>query len=190
MLVMSHKQFDHVGLVFEDRGVFEEAEARLAPFGSDYVYARGILDPGGEVNGRSLEYMVKITRPDQLFVEIPEAALAAKSPAGMKAEGKRITPAAGEVHWRDALKHQGEEVSVVGRIVRTNNIGDITFLNFARDFHGTLTIVVKKESYGRFPEPPETAYMNRTVRVRGKVATYKGSPQIVISGPGEIEILE
>jgi hypothetical protein len=190
MLVMSHKQFDHVGLVFEDRAVFEKAEARLAPYGSDYVYARGVLKPGGEVNGRSCEYIVEITRPDQIFVEIPESALAARTPAGMKPAGKRITPASGEIHWRDAPKHLEEEVTVVGRIVRTNDIGNITFLNFDPNFRGTLTIVIKKENYARFPEPPATAYMNRTVRARGKVTLYKGSPQIEVSGPDEIEVLE
>ena len=38
--------------------------------------------------------------------------------------------------------------------------------------------------------PAEAMYQDCTVRVRGKVTEYQGKPQIVLTGPQQVDIIE
>jgi len=94
-----------------------------------------------------------------------------------------------EISWQDAAAHYGQECVVVGQVVMTKNIGSMCFLNFHRDFRGNFTAVIKKSSFHRFPEPPETLYADKHVRVTGRIIEYKGKPEIIVTEPDQIVIL-
>lgn len=92
------------------------------------------------------------------------------------------------VAWKDAPRHMDEEVIVQGRIVQGNNIGNICFLNFDRA--RTFTAVIHERNFKKFPEKPEVFYPGKIVRIRGVVSAYRGNPQIEISNPDQVTILE
>jgi len=182
ILEMHHKNYVRLGITIADPRVFQAVEARRRPYREDFVYVRGTLAEGFERQGRTYVYRLPVESPEQFFVDLPAA-----GPAAAEA----VPQLSGdEIPWQKAPEHMGEEVVVVGRIIRTNNIGRHTFLNFHDDYQTTLTLVVHEESYGNFPRPAERMYEGRTVRVRGKVTEYESKPQIVLTGPEQIDILE
>ena len=92
------------------------------------------------------------------------------------------------INWQDAGKHMDETVIVQGRVVAARNVGKITFLNFdsARSFSG----VIHDRSYKNFQTPPEKTYLHKLVRIRGLISEYRKKPQIEISTPDQIRIME
>jgi hypothetical protein len=62
--------------------------------------------------------------------------------------------------------------------------GRPTFLDFGPHF----TIVIWQGDRAKFDPPPETLRGQR-VRVQGRIETYRGKPQIVVSHPAQIESL-
>lgn len=93
------------------------------------------------------------------------------------------------IPWTEAKDHMGEMVTVEGELVRTNDIGKITFLNFAKE-RGSFTVVIFSDHYDKFPSPPAEMYRGKKVQVKGVVEDYKGTPQIKVTAPGQITLLE
>jgi len=89
------------------------------------------------------------------------------------------------ISWRDAAKHIGQYRCVEGRIRRTKNTGKTCFLNFGA--RNEFVAVIFSRSFARFPSPPETLYQGKRVRVWGYVEDYKGTPEIIVSSPRQIE---
>jgi endonuclease/exonuclease/phosphatase family metal-dependent hydrolase len=106
------------------------------------------------------------------------------------ADEQIIPPEAGlpVIEWTEAPKYVDQEVIVQGTIVATNNIGRICFLNF--DTARTFTAIVHQQHYPKFPQPPEKMYNNQIVRIRGLISEFRGRPQIEVSRPEQIQILE
>jgi len=184
VLELHHKEFSRVAVTFSDRAVFEAVAGFLQDFEKDFVYFRGAVGRGAKLGGRTYHYRLRISDREQVFADVP----------GLEQRpGRPRTPAAlpgDRIRWQDAAKHTGRKVTVVGKIVRTRNIGKITFLNFDPDYRRTLTLVIKEDHYRNFREPPEITYRDRTVLVRGTVTKHRSTPQIVVTGPGQIEIIE
>lgn len=103
---------------------------------------------------------------------------------------------AGVVSWPDAAGYVGRTVTVEGPVVGTHwaraTSGAPTFLNVGREYPepGRLTVVIWGEDRSRFPAPPDQRYYGKTIRVTGSVEMYEGSPEIVISSPADIEIVD
>lgn len=108
-------------------------------------------------------------------------------PKGLAAdEAEKPLP---EISWQDAAAHYGEECVVVGRVVMTKNIGKICFLNFHRDFSNHFTAVIRREHFERFEQPPEILYADKDVKITGTIIEYKGKPEIIVTGPEQITII-
>ncbi|KKM72501.1 hypothetical protein LCGC14_1419860, partial [marine sediment metagenome] len=56
-------------------------------------------------------------------------------------------------------------------------------------FTGINPLSIFADDFKKFPEPPEEYYLNKTVRTRGLIKEYKGRPEIVITDPSQIEIV-
>ena len=95
-----------------------------------------------------------------------------------------------EISWEQAAEHLGQECVVTGKIVGTRNIGKMCFLNFHADFKNHFTVVVRQESFDKFPKPPETLYADQFVKVTGKIIDYQGKPEIVVTAPEQIRIVQ
>ena len=89
----------------------------------------------------------------------------------------------------DAHEYYGEKVIVEGKIVRTYNSGKACFLNFHKDWEDHLTAVIFAADFENFPNYPEKLYLDKRVRIIGRIKKYKGAPEIVLNDATEIEIL-
>lgn len=94
------------------------------------------------------------------------------------------------IGWQDAGDFISQQVSIEGKVVRTHDTGNVTFLNFTNDWRGTFSVVVFANDYDKFPQPPSTYYLDQTIRVTGRVKEYQGAPEIVVEAPDAIQIIQ
>jgi len=100
--------------------------------------------------------------------------------------------------------HPEKVVTVEGVIVRTyyakKSKGQPTFLDFHDPYEGYFTCLIWKEDaqtgepirekfMKAFPPDPETYFLNKKVKVMGKIEIYKGSPEIILYDPSQIWIV-
>ncbi len=113
--------------------------------------------------------------------EIAEAFLESESIG--KQGGRRIP-------WESAGKFVGRHVTLEGTIVRSYNSGKACFLNFHRNFTRYMSLTIFENDLRKFPSQPEKYYLNKTVRVRGKIKMYKDRPEIVLRSPKQIKVIK
>ncbi len=94
------------------------------------------------------------------------------------------------ISWEEAPNYIGVSTTVAGQVVDTHNSGNVVYLNFAEQYQGTFRVVIFPDAWSRFPAPPEQFYANATINVTGQISTYRGSPQIIVDDPSQIEVLE
>jgi endonuclease YncB( thermonuclease family) len=99
-------------------------------------------------------------------------------------------PVEDTIPWDLAGNYIGEYMSVEGKIVRTHNSGKACFLNFHNNWTRYFSLVIFDNVLHRFPEKPEEFYREKVVRVKGKIKTYRGRPEIVLNSPHQIEIID
>ncbi|NTU72249.1 MAG: DNA-binding protein [Coriobacteriia bacterium] len=103
---------------------------------------------------------------------------------------------AGTIDWSQAASHAGEAVRVSGPVVSTHfasgSNGTPTFINLGKDYPdaGRFQAVVFGDARSAFPSPPESMYAGRNVIVSGQVQMYNGVPEIVVTSPSSIEIVQ
>ncbi|GAH86024.1 unnamed protein product [marine sediment metagenome] len=79
--------------------------------------------------------------------------------------------------------------------------GQPTFLDFHDPYEGYFKCIIWQEDrqtdepirdkfIEAFPPNPETYFLNRKVRVKGKIEIYKGAPEIILYAPSQIWIVE
>jgi len=95
-----------------------------------------------------------------------------------------------EISWEEAANYYGQTVWVRGKVVAANNTGKVCFLNFHRNWKRYFTVVIFASSFSHFPEPPEKLYLNKEIRVYGRVKEYQGKPEIIVESPDQIEIIK
>ncbi len=91
----------------------------------------------------------------------------------------------------EAKKHIGVESTVCGVVASTRYLetsaSRMTFLNFDRpNPNQTFTVVIfgeHREKFGR----PEVRYKDRQICVTGRIAEFRGTPQIVATDPSQIK---
>jgi len=85
-------------------------------------------------------------------------------------------------------------VTVEGDIVRTyyarGSKGQPTFLNFHDPYEGYFTAVIWEDDRGKFPPNPESYYLYKKVRIKGKIEIYKDNPEIILRQPSQILVVE
>ena len=100
------------------------------------------------------------------------------------------------IPWQDAANYEGESVTIEGPVKGTmyadTSNGEPTFLNVGMDYPdpGRFTVVIWGENRSVFPEAPEDLYAGQTIRVTGTVDSYEGVPQIEVTSPSDIEIVQ
>lgn len=98
--------------------------------------------------------------------------------------------AADVISWQDAGSYIGQYKTVEGTIIATHNSGKACFLNFHPNWKVYFTAVIFANSFYKFPANPETYYLNKKVRVIGKIKLYKGKPEIILNSPSQIAIIK
>jgi DNA/RNA endonuclease YhcR with UshA esterase domain len=98
--------------------------------------------------------------------------------------------------WQDAGAHVGDRATVKGAVVDANyassSNGKPTFLNVGKPYPdpARFTVLIWGENRDSFPKAPEVAYKGRTICVTGLIATYQGSPEILVDSPSQITIAD
>jgi len=101
-------------------------------------------------------------------------------------------PAVGPLSASEAEAHVGKRAEVCGTVVEGTYIqeidGDPTFLNLG-DAHPEqdFTAVIWGSDRSKWPSPPERLYEAQPICVTGSVEMHKGTPQIIVSSPVQIQ---
>jgi endonuclease YncB( thermonuclease family) len=98
-------------------------------------------------------------------------------------------PGENTIPWDLAGNYIGKHMSVEGKITRTHNSGKACFLNFHNNWTRYFSLVIFENAFHRFPEKPQKFYLNKFVRVKGKIKEYRGRPEIVLNHPHQIKII-
>lgn len=156
-------------------------------------------DKDVEVTGFITQYQgrpqIIVSDPSEIKIVVPAAAPApgvpgaAPSTATFNAAAQVQAPPSNAISWKDAHRRIGEDVVVEGKIVDTRNIGNVCFLNFHEDYQTYLTGVVAAENFASFPGAPERLYIDKHVRIKGRIELFRGKPQINIASPAQIEVI-
>jgi hypothetical protein len=96
----------------------------------------------------------------------------------------------GRLAVREAKAHIGEVQTVCGLVVSARfaaqSKGQPTFLNLDEPYpKEVFTILIWGEDRSKFGAP-ESKYNNANVCVTGKIASYRGTPEIVATEPSQI----
>lgn len=103
-----------------------------------------------------------------------------------------IHPDEGRPHitWEDADKVVGQLAFVYGKVINTRELGRISFVNFDANRPADFAGVIFSDNRDKFPDSLDDAYLGKPVRLRGIVSTYQGKPQLVLTEPDQIEVLD
>ncbi|MEM6552033.1 MAG: hypothetical protein AAF750_07890 [Planctomycetota bacterium] len=130
--------------------------------------------------------------PRTPFPKAGESIFLATNPnmAGVEQPGiPKAPPPVGVIPWHEADQHVGRLVTVEGKIVRTQNIGRITFLNFSDTWRGQFSIVVFADAYAGFPAPPDKHLLNKTLQITGPITIHRGRTNIEVRDAKAIKIV-
>jgi hypothetical protein len=103
------------------------------------------------------------------------------------AQGNRFTA-------REAKDHVGEVATVCGKVASAHfasaTKGQPTFLNLDEPYPKEIfTALIWGSDRGKFGNP-ESKYRDARICVTGRVSSYRGTPEIVVSEPTQIVIQE
>jgi DNA/RNA endonuclease YhcR with UshA esterase domain len=96
----------------------------------------------------------------------------------------------------EAAKKVNEEVTVQMEVKSATLRQGVCFLNSEADFKDAknFTLFIGKEALAKFKqtkiEDPAAHFKGKTVLVKGKVTLYRDRPEISVSGPDAIQVVE
>jgi DNA/RNA endonuclease YhcR with UshA esterase domain len=96
----------------------------------------------------------------------------------------------------EAAKKVNEEVTLRMEVKSANLRENVCFLNSEEDFKDAknFTVFIDKEALAKFKEAkiedPAAHFKGKTVEVKGKVTLYRERPEIKLSGPDAIKVVE
>ncbi len=108
---------------------------------------------------------------------------AAQSPIGPD-EGRP------QILWQQARSLVGKTALVAGEVINVNSVGRITFINFDDQRPRRFEAVIFEDNLANFPKPPREMYDGKIVNIRGRVSVFQDRPQIVITSPEQVKILD
>ena len=125
----------------------------------------------------------------KIQAEVPDRETRSKTarkfltPDAIVANNETIIP------WDLAAGHVGEHATVEGSVSRTFNSGKACFLNFHNNWTRYFSLVIFENVFHRFEMKPEVYYLNKKIRVTGKIKLYRGRPEMVVNHPDQIRII-
>jgi DNA/RNA endonuclease YhcR with UshA esterase domain len=109
--------------------------------------------------------------------------------AAAEEKAKPIGPA-------EAAKKVNEEVTLQMEVKSANLRQEVCFLNSEEDYKDAknFTVFIDKDALAKFKEAkiedPAAHFKGKTVQVKGKVTLYRERPEIKVSGPDDIKVVE
>jgi len=99
-----------------------------------------------------------------------------------------------QINWNEADGYIGEFVTVCGPVVSayfaTSTNGQPTFLNIGKEYPDPerFTALIWGKNLENFPFNPDEYYFGKTICIQGFVEEYKGTLEIEVTDPEQIEI--
>ncbi|MGD0424388.1 MAG: hypothetical protein ABSA92_13170 [Candidatus Bathyarchaeia archaeon] len=123
-----------------------------------------------------------------MLVVVASSSLVSASPSVVQGQ-KWINPNANVISWTVAGQYVGQMETVDGTIVSTyvSAKGNV-FLDFNIPWQGYFYGVIFSNDVGNFRCSPSGFYLNQEVRITGLIQSYKGSPEIIVNSPSQIEV--
>ena len=96
----------------------------------------------------------------------------------------------------EAAKKVNEEVTLQMEVKSAALREGVCFLNSEEDFKDAknFTVFIDKEALAKFKEAkiedPAAHFKGKTIQVKGKVSLFRDRPEIKVSGPDAIKIVE
>ena len=88
----------------------------------------------------------------------------------------------------EAKKHINSEAIVSGKIAEVNVAERLVRLNFERPYpSNTFTAVIFADKTNLFPNVRELK--DKTVEVTGKIADYRGRPEIILTSTNQLKVV-
>jgi endonuclease G len=175
------------------------------------VKAIAFILPNKKVDYRIIDYVVSIDSVERLtgikfFPNLPDSVqMRVKAmkdikvwPLSVDAYKGNMMPidfGKGQVATSQARYFIGDETTVCGVVVATrykpNGKADPNYLNLDKPFPDVIfsTIVFGKDRIN-FTYKPEEYLLNKKICVTGRVGDYQGTPQIIVTGPHQIEVID
>jgi hypothetical protein len=115
--------------------------------------------------------------------------LVSANPSVMQMGQKWINSNANVILWSVAGQYIGQTGTIEGTVVYTyvSSKGTV-FLDFHYPYQGYFYGVIFASNVGNFRCSPSGFYLNQEVRITGLIQSYKGSPEIIVSSPSQIEV--
>lgn len=197
-ILIDHNDGSPIAFLFSNDSLFQEIKEKLEPLSGQLVYFQGTLEPGASFGSQKMYYTLSFKSSSQFAYDttVMETLgtrmnelqpVIRKEPAAVKKTPLKVE---GAISWEDASQYMGKEITISGEIIQTRDIGNLTFLNFSKDFNTSLTLVIFKANYEKFPDAPEKIFKGHTIKAQGKISEFKGKTQMVIDNPEQIEILD
>jgi len=133
-------------------------------------------------------FCAKIWIVDPLVKAAPQKAAAAAPEPAETAARRDWDKTKYRIKWQDAEKYLDKYVETEGVIVSSYKAAKVTYLNFDKNYRETLSLVIFSSAYKRFPASPEKHYLNKNVKVEGRIKEYKGRLEIVLGSAEQIKI--
>ncbi len=90
----------------------------------------------------------------------------------------------------EAKNYMGKNVTICASVINVRSTDKITQISLGeKGIAPALTVIIFGSSYLNFSVPPTEFYKGKNICVKGKVSDYQGKMQIVVEGPGEVEVL-
>jgi endonuclease/exonuclease/phosphatase family metal-dependent hydrolase len=95
-----------------------------------------------------------------------------------------------QILWQDVRPLIGKAAFVSGKVINVNTAGSVTFVNFDDQRPARFTAVIFERDLTNFPIPPKEMYAGKIVQVSGTISVFKDQPQIVVTKPDQIKVLD
>ncbi|MBS7565180.1 hypothetical protein KHS38_12275 [Mucilaginibacter sp. Bleaf8] len=105
----------------------------------------------------------------------------------MSAFSQKVVPA------KEAANHKNETVMITDTVAGGKYLAgsNITLLDVGAPHpKEVLTLLIKGDDRKKFTTAPEALYKGKKVTITGTVIDYKGKPEIIITEPEQIKIVE
>ncbi len=98
-------------------------------------------------------------------------------------------PASGIVNWKEAPKFYNRDITIEGKVVKVYNSGRVIFLQFSDNPDADMKAVIFPQDWSKFPDRPDRYFLDKIIRVKGKVVKFQGAPEIVVNNAEQISIV-
>ncbi len=98
-----------------------------------------------------------------------------------------------KINLEEVAQHMGDSVRVCGKVFGTrfleNSNGRPTLINMGGAYpNELLTVVIYGDDREKFAGKPEEICNNKNICVTGRIVTFKGKAQIIITAPEQLVI--